>query len=56
MNGVRFDRRRVKVDGIQRQRRVAIMGECPDGVVEDDWIEASVVDFADRLRQLGGNQ
>ncbi len=54
MNGVRFERRRVRLYGQQRQRRIAIMGECPDGVLEDDWIEAAIVDFETRLRELRG--
>ena len=60
MNGVRFDRRRINVDGTTRQRRVAIMWnertKRPDHVDEDAWIEASCRDFAERLRELhGGN-
>jgi putative DNA primase/helicase len=59
MNGVRFDRRRVKLNGIPRQRRIVIMGAPPDHIEnEDDWIEAAVQDFAAKLEdmQRGGNQ
>ena len=58
MNGVRFDRRRIKLGGIPRQRRIVIMGQCPDAVLEDEWIEAAVQDFSTKLEdmQRGGGQ
>jgi putative DNA primase/helicase len=56
MNGVRFERRRVKLDGVPRQRRVAIMEnentKRPDQVDEDEWISLACVDFSARLRDL----
>jgi putative DNA primase/helicase len=56
MNGVRFERRRVKLDGVPRQRRVAIMQnentKRPELVNEDEWISLSCVDFSGRLRDL----
>lgn len=59
MNGVRFDRRRLKVDTTEaRQRRIAIMWneqtKKPDHVDEDTWIEASCREFSDKLRDLQG--
>lgn len=56
MNGVRFERRRVKLADGTRQRRVAIMEneatKRPDQVDEDEWISVACVDFSIRLRGL----
>jgi putative DNA primase/helicase len=58
MNGVRFDRRLVNVDGKRRLRRVAIMNnddtKCPDGVEEDEWVELAARDFSTKLDAISG--
>jgi putative DNA primase/helicase len=58
MNGVRFDRVRLNVDGKERQRRVAVMSneqtKRPEHIDERDWIEAACRDFSERLRDLQG--
>jgi putative DNA primase/helicase len=59
MNGVRFDRRRLSVDGKPRQRRICIMGEKPGDILsEDEWISSSVGDFNEKLQdmQRGGER
>lgn len=56
MNGVRFERRRVKLNGEPRQRRVAIMSndktKRPDHIDEDAWIDAACADFNQKLRSM----
>lgn len=58
MNGVRFERRRVHVNGEARQRRICIMGTPTEGVEEAAWIEEAIRDFNARLQDLqrGGSQ
>jgi putative DNA primase/helicase len=59
MNGVRFERRRVKLNsgsGPSSWRRIAIMEndrtKRSDVIEEDDWISAACVEFSARLREM----
>jgi putative DNA primase/helicase len=56
MNGVKFIRERVNVDGTPRQRRIAVMGTPVDGVEEKAWIEESCRDFNRRLTEMHGDR
>jgi hypothetical protein len=52
MNGVRFDRRRINVDGKTRQRRICIMGQTPQVADPEAWIDEAVKDFNARLEDM----